>query len=98
MTIRWRAGSSHQLSDALSRLLRPGPAANPIDDSFPDDATSDEPDAHIEPQGPVLKGFPLRELEPSKEGVVNSGGMREKRVAITPHATEIMPTPPAVAA
>ena len=45
MTIRWRTGSSHQLPDALSRLLRPGPATNPIDDSFLDDATSDEPDA-----------------------------------------------------
>ncbi|CAN0548025.1 unnamed protein product, partial [Laminaria digitata] len=27
MIMRWRAGSSHQLPDALSRLLRPGPAA-----------------------------------------------------------------------
>ena len=42
MTMRWRAGSSHQLPDALSRLPRPGPVADPIDDSFPDDATSGE--------------------------------------------------------
>ena len=35
-----------------------------------------------------MNGFPLRELEPSKEGVVNPGGMHEKRVAITRHATE----------
>ncbi|CAN0258752.1 unnamed protein product, partial [Laminaria digitata] len=40
MTMRWRAGSSHQLPDALSRLLRPGPASDSIDYSFPDDATS----------------------------------------------------------
>ena len=87
MTIQWRAGSSHQLPGALSRLLRPGLAADPVDDSVPDDATSGEPDAYVRPQGPVLNGLPLRELEPSKEGVVDPGGMREKRVAITPHAT-----------
>ena len=86
MTIRWRAGSSYQLPDALSRLLRPGPAADAIDDSFPDDVTFGEPDAYVGP--PVLNRFPLRELEPSKEGVADPGGIREKRVMITPHATE----------
>ena len=89
MTIRWRAYSSHQLPDALSRLLRPGPTADAIDDSFPDDATSGEPDAYVGPQGPVLNGFPLRELEPSQEGVVDPGGMHEKRGMITPYATEL---------
>ena len=33
MTMRWRAVSAHQLPDALFRLLRPGPAADTIDDS-----------------------------------------------------------------
>ena len=86
MTMRWRAGSAHQLPDALSRLLRPGPAADPIDDSFPDDATSGKPSDYVGPQGPVLDGFPLKELEPAKEGVVDPGGVREKRVAIATYA------------
>ena len=79
---------SHQLPGALSRLLRPGPAADPINDLFSEDPTFSEPDAYVGPQGPVLKGSPLRELESSKAGVVDSGGRREKRVKITPHATK----------
>ena len=68
-------------------IVSPGLGADPVDDTFPDDATSGEPDAYVGSQGPVLNGFPSRELEPSKEGVVDPGGMREKRVMITPHAT-----------
>ena len=36
----------------------------------------------------MLNGFPLREFELSKKGVVDPGGMREKRVMIMPHAIE----------
>ena len=53
MTMRWRAGSSHQLPDALPRSLRPGPAADSIDDYFPNDATSGEPSDYVGPQRPV---------------------------------------------
>ena len=83
MTMRWRAGSSHQLPDALSRLPRPGPAADPIDDSFPDDTTSRERDDYEGPQGPVLGGVLLKDQGPLKEGVVDPGGAREKRVGVT---------------
>ena len=81
--MRWRAVSSHQLPDALSRLPRPGPAADPIDDSFPDDATSGELGDYVGPQGPVLEGVLLKDLEPLKEGMVDPGGARERRVGVT---------------
>ena len=98
MTMRWRAGSSHQLPDALSRLPRPGPAADPIDDSFPDDATSGELGDYVGPQGPVLEGVLLKDLEPLKEGMVDPGGARERRVGVTmntanPRLTKTRPKP-----
>ena len=49
MTMRWRAGSSHQLPDALSRLLQPSPAADSIDN--PDHATFGESGDYVGPQG-----------------------------------------------
>lgn len=54
MVIRRRAGSSHELPDALSRLLRPGSVPDPVDNYFTDDATSGERDDNVGPQGPIL--------------------------------------------
>ena len=78
MIMRWRVGSSHQLPDAFAHMLRSDPAADPIDDSLPDHATSGKLGDYGGPQGPVLDGFPLKELEPAKEGVIDAGGVREK--------------------
>lgn len=38
--MRWRADLSHEFPEALSRLPRPPPPSYPIDEYFPDDATS----------------------------------------------------------
>lgn len=43
MTISWRAGSCHHLFGMFNRFLRPCPAAEMIDYSFPDDSTSGKP-------------------------------------------------------
>ena len=40
MIMKWRPGLSHQLPDAVSRLLRPGAAGDSINDSFADDTSS----------------------------------------------------------
>ena len=80
MIMKWRPGTSHQLPDALSRLLRPGAAGDSIDDSFPDDTPSGNPTDYVGPRGPFLDGQLLNHLEPFKEGVVDSGGVREKHV------------------
>lgn len=84
MVMRWRAGTSHHTPDALSRLLRPGPAAEPIVDYFPDDATSGERSDYVGPQGLVLSEIALNDLEPLEEGGANAGGGRERRVGVRP--------------
>lgn len=58
-TMRWRAGSFHQLPGSWSLLLRPGPAADPTDDIFPNDATSGEPDACVGPKGDGVEWIPI---------------------------------------
>lgn len=93
MTFRRRAGSSYQLPDASFRRLRPGPAADPIDDSFPEDvASSGELGGYVGPQGPVFDGLLLKDLESVLEGIVNPGGRREKTVVITTNTAG--PRPP----
>ena len=78
----------------MSRLPRPGPAADPIDDSFPDDATSGNPGDYVGPQGSVLDGVLLRDLEPLKEGVVDPGGGGEKRVVLARNTVDPRPPKP----
>ena len=76
--MQWRPGTSHQLPDVLSRLLRPGEAGDSIDVSFPDDTSSGNPTDCVGPRGPILDGQLLNDLEPFKEGMVDPGGVREK--------------------
>lgn len=74
MTMQSRAGSSNQLSDAMSCLLQPGPAAYSIGDYFPDDATSGNLCDYVWSLGRILDGVLFRDLEPLKEGVVDPAG------------------------
>ena len=62
MELRWRAGTSHQLADALSRLHTVTAGATDVDGSFPDEVASSS-GIHRGPQGPLLDGIPLSELE-----------------------------------
>lgn len=80
--IRWRAGSSHSIPDALARLLWPGPAADPMDDYFPDDAFSGERCDHVGPQEPIIEGILLKDLAPLEEGVLDPGGGRKWWVGV----------------
>ena len=93
MTMRWRACSSYELPDALLRLLRRGPAADPIDDSFPDDAPSGNPGDYVGPQGPVLGIVLLRDLESLNEEVGDPEEGGEKRVVVARNTVD--PRPPA---
>ena len=74
--MKWKAGTSQQLPDAVSRLLRPGAANHSIDDAFPDDASSDKPTDYIGPRDPVLDGQPLNNLELLGERLVDREGFR----------------------
>ena len=60
MELRWRAGTSHQLPDALSRLHTVTSETNDVDTSFPDEVVSPYGVA-LGPQGPTLDGIPTKQ-------------------------------------
>ena len=62
MTLQWRAGTQHQLPDALSRLFGNTPEGTDVDDAFPDDSTLKSDRRTKGPQGPTLDGIPLSQL------------------------------------
>ena len=80
MDMKGKAGSSHQLPDALSRLLRPNAAPESVDGPFPDDCISGNSTDYVGPRGPVLEGQLLNELDTLREGIIHPGGIREKAV------------------
>ena len=80
MDMNWKAGSSHQLPDALSRLLRPNTAPESVEDSFPGDSTSGNPLNYLGPRGPVLEEQLLNELDTPSVGTIDPGGVRRKAV------------------
>ena len=61
-------------------MLRPVAARDSIDDSFPDDSSSGNESEYVGPRGPILDGQLLNDLEPFKEKMVDTGGVREKHV------------------
>ncbi|CAM9627287.1 unnamed protein product, partial [Sphacelaria rigidula] len=66
MTLRWGAGTCHQLPDALSRLFGNTAEGTDVDDAFPDDSTLKSDRCTKSPQGPVLDGVPLSQLGEEK--------------------------------
>ena len=60
MDLKWRAGASHQVPDALSRLHRFYTPGKDFEDSFPDDASLRS--SYSGPEGPALDGVPLNDL------------------------------------
>lgn len=78
--MKWKAGTSRQLPDAVYRLLRPGEADYSIDGDFPDDASSGKSTECMGPRDPVLDGQPLNNLELLGKRLVDREGFREKHV------------------
>ena len=66
MILEWKEGALHVLPDALSRLPLPSTTAGAmdVDDSFPDDGTSQGVDHFVGPQGPRLDGILLTDMYP----------------------------------
>ena len=75
ITLKWRAGTHHQLPDGMSRLPNKSNMIKDIDDSFPRDESL--PNVYKRPQGPVLDGVHLETV-----GVEDVDGTSIQRLAV----------------
>ena len=78
--MKWRAGASHQLLDAQSRLLRPKATDDLIDDSFLDDAQQTHRLRRPQRLSPRLAK--LNDLQLLTERLVDPKGIRKDTVSV----------------
>ena len=83
--LKWRAGVQHVEPDALSRLPHVKDTPVDVDDSFPDDFTSEAPSDFLGPRGPSLGGVWLAEIDAVGGAGTDSGDS----------LSELSPAPPA---